>query len=107
MKTSLLLSFHRITLILIVCFIFYVLWDLKGKTGNVELCSYACFSELNFTVREELTAASLTCSVRRWDARPNAGLFLQSEFYNEDGRCRGWLVACSEQQEQAGGGAHR
>lgn len=74
MKTGLLLSFHRITLILIVCFIFYVLWDLKGKTGNVELCSYACVSELHFTVTEELTAASLTlvfcsqvgCATKRW-----------------------------------------
>ncbi|CAI5685800.1 protein FAM151B [Oreochromis niloticus] len=37
MKTNLLLSFHRIALILIGCFIFYVLWNLKGAMRDQTL----------------------------------------------------------------------
>ncbi|XP_024654884.1 protein FAM151B [Maylandia zebra] len=58
MKTSLLLSFHRITLILIVCFIFYVLWNLKGKTGGMRDQTLDYFFSRSFITRIDAAEVS-------------------------------------------------
>ncbi|XP_039902494.1 protein FAM151B isoform X1 [Simochromis diagramma] len=58
MKTSLLLSFHRITLILIVCFIFYVLWNLKGKTGGMRDQTLDYFFSRSFITRMDAAEVS-------------------------------------------------
>ncbi|XP_063344792.1 protein FAM151B [Pelmatolapia mariae] len=58
MKTSLLLSFHRITLILIVCFIFYVLWNLKSKTGAMRDQTLDYFFSRSFITRMDAAEVS-------------------------------------------------